>query len=163
MNRYGLVQRYKLFDWNKYSKDYKKKYKEENKKALANNTAIEVTFNKIQKPFGGIKEPEIEDVVALIKLGNNNCSDEDATKIIEEALNSDELYEGIENIDKASGMLLIFLTLIICFYNDLNISNDLKCRAIKIKEIYISSINKKQDEEDNNDKEDNDVVKDTTD
>lgn len=145
MNRLGLVQRYKLFDWNKFSKEYKKKYKDENGEALKNNAAIAVTFNKIQRTFGGIKDPEIEDVVALVKLGNNNCSDEEATKIITEALDSDDLYEGIENKDKASGLLLIFLTLMICFYTDLNISKDLTGRAVKIKQLYIEGLNKTED------------------
>ena len=117
-----------------------------------------MTFNKIQRNFGGIKDPEIEDVVALVKLGNNNCSDEEATKIITEALDSDDLYEGIENTDKASGLLLIFLTLIICFYTDLNISKDLTGRAVKIKQLYIEGINKtleNKKEEDNKNKDDN--------
>lgn len=141
MNRFGLIQRFKLFDWNKYSKEYKKKYKDENGETLKTNTAIAVTFNKIQRTFGGIKEPEIEDVVRLVKLGNGNCSDEDAVKNIEAALEDTELYAGIDNTDKASGLLLIFLTLIICFYTDLNISKDLTGRAVKIKQLYIEGLN----------------------
>lgn len=138
-----LSKRFKLYDWNKFSKEYKKRYKEENGKALLQNTAIFLTFSKLSKPSlfddrkSVFREPEIEDVTTLIKLGNNNCSDEECCEILENYLN-DTSIEGV-------GLTLAMIDLIIDFYSNLNISAELTKKAIELKEEYLKSISKTDD------------------
>lgn len=137
MSRSRLSQRFTLYDWNKYSKEFKKTYKKENDKALDTNTAIFITFNKLVKTsiFGDTKhnrlrEPEIEDVIELIKLGNKNCKDDEAAVILEN-------YLADENV--IGGLTGAMLDVVVDFYTDLNISSDLTKRAIELRQLYIDS------------------------
>ena len=82
MGRSRLSTRFTLYNWNKFSKEFKQNYKKENEEPLQMNTAVYLTFEKIRskKLFDGgtsrigFRDPEIEDVVTLIKLGNNNTN-----------------------------------------------------------------------------------------
>lgn len=153
MARSRLTQRFKLYDWNKFSKEFKKKYKEETGEQLRINTAVFVTFYKILKSSllgtgskAGLKEPEIEDVIQLIKLGNGNCKDEDAIVILENYLN-DEAVTG--------GLLGAMLDIIVDFYTDLNISKDSLKRAIELRQLYIDSLEQKKQEQKEPDSKEN--------
>jgi len=153
MARSRLTQRFKLYDWNKFSKEFKKKYKEDTGEQLRVNTAVFVTFYKILKSSligtggkAGLKEPEIEDVIALIKLGNGNCKDEDAIVILENYLN-DETVTG--------GLLGAMLDIIVDFYTDLNISKDSLKRAIELRQLYIDSLEQKKQEQKEPDSKEN--------
>lgn len=153
MARSRLTQRFKLYDWNKFSKEFKKKYKEETGEQLRVNTAVFVTFYKILKSSligtgskAGLKEPEIEDVIQLIKLGNGNCKDEDAIVILENYLN-DEAVTG--------GLLGAMLDIIVDFYTDLNISKDSLKRAIELRQLYIDSLEQKKQEQKEPDSKEN--------
>ena len=142
MARSRLTQRFKLYDWNKFSKDFKKKYKEENGEALTQNTAMYLTFSKIQRlsiisnKITGLKDPEIEDVVTLIKLGNNNCKDEQAIEILENYLD-DESVTG--------GLLGAFLDIIVDFYTDLKLGTKFTKTAIDIRDAYIEGLKKSEE------------------
>lgn len=150
MTNSRLSKRFKLYDWQKFSKDFKKKYKEENEKPLGVNTAIFITFSKLTRPSlfdnnkSTFKEPEVEDVITLIKLGNNNCSDEEACEILDNYLN-DETVTG--------GLTGAMIDLIVDFYSNLRISKALTDKAIELKQIYIDNLNEdKTEQEDKEEK-----------
>lgn len=137
MGRSRLSRQFKLFDWNQFSKKLKQEYKLNNDgKVLDTNTAVYVTFNQVTKKnvFGGtsIKEPDIDAVLVLIKLGNANCKDEDACKILEDALSEEEYSE--------SGLTGVMLDLIIDFWTDLKLSNEHLKAAKELKELYLKKL-----------------------
>ena len=77
-----------------------------------------------------MREPEIEDVIELIKLGNKNCKDDEAAVILEN-------YLADENV--IGGLTGAMLDVVVDFYTDLNISSDLTKRAIELRQLYIDS------------------------
>ena len=140
-----LSKRFKLYDWQKFSKEFKKQYKDENEKPLYANTAIFITFSKITRPLlldkdkSTFKEPEIEDVLRLIKLGNNNCSDEEACEILENYLDDATVTGGITGA---------MLDLIVDFYSNLRISQSLTDKALELRQLYIDGLNGDKTEDD---------------
>lgn len=158
MARSRLTQKLKLYDWYKFSKAYKKKYKEENGEPLRVNTAVYITFYKILKSSllgtgskAGLKEPEIEDVIERIKLQNNNCSDEVAIDIL------NTYNEDPNALGYAGGGSLIgaMLDMNVDFYTDLQISKDSLKRAIELRQLYIDSLEQKKQEQKEPDSKEN--------
>lgn len=148
MGNSRLSKRFMLYDWNNFAKGYKKNYKEENGKALTQNVAYTVTFGCLMKQslFDSrtlFKEPEVEDVVLLIKLGNS-CDDKEACQILENYLDDETIeYRSIT---------LAMIELIIDFYSNLKLSKTMLDKAYSLKDAYIEDmINKDKDiVEDNN-------------
>lgn len=150
-----LSKRFKLYDWQKFSKDFKKKYKEENDKPLTINTALFITYSKVTRPSlfddkkSQFKEPEVEDVLTLIKLGNNNCNDEEACEILENYLEDENVTGGLTGA---------FLDLMVDFYSNLKISKELTDKAIELKQLYLEGINKSKDNEEEKESESNETL-----
>ena len=142
MVRSRLTQKFTLFNWNKFSKDYKERYKKENEKPYKGNLAYGLTLAKVTKVniFGDggvtLAEPDIEDVVLMIKVGNNNCSDEDACVILENYL-SDTSCLG--------GLLGAMLDISVDFFRDLNISEKALKQAIELRDKYKEDKENKED------------------
>lgn len=137
MSNSRLSKRFQLYDWNKFSKEYKKTYKEENGKPLNQNTAFYLTFGQLTKPSlfdadkSSFKEPEVESVVRLIRLGNNNCSEEDACTILENYLDDDSIV--------GRSLTLAMIDLIIDFYSNLRLSSEMLAKATELKKVYLDS------------------------
>ena len=140
MGRSRLSTRFTLYDWNKFSKEFKKNYKKENEKPLEMNTAVYLTFEKIRskKLFEGgtsrigFKDPEIDDVITLIKLGNNNADEEQAVQILEN-------YLADDNTGKY-GVTGAFLDICCDFFSDLKLSIEHKKKIEGIRDTYKETI-----------------------
>lgn len=140
MGRSRLSTRFTLYDWNKFSKEFKKNYKKENEKPLEMNTAVYLTFEKIRskKLFEGgtsrigFKDPEIDDVITLIKLGNNNADEEQAVQILEN-------YLADDNTGKY-GVTGAFLDICCDFFSDLKLSIEHKKKIEDIRNTYKETI-----------------------
>lgn len=140
MGRSRLSTRFTLYDWNKFSKEFKKNYKKENEKPLEMNTAVYLTFEKIRskKLFEGgtsrigFKDPEIDDVITLIKLGNNNADEEQAVQILENYLADDTTGKY--------GVTGAFLDICCDFFSDLKISIEHKKKIEDIRDTYKETI-----------------------
>ena len=140
MGRSRLSTRFTLYDWNKFSKEFKKNYKKENEKPLEMNTAVYLTFEKIRskKLFEGgtsrvgFKDPEIDDVITLIKLGNNNADEEQAVQILEN-------YLADDNTGKY-GVTGAFLDICCDFFSDLKLSIEHKKKIEDIRDKYKETI-----------------------
>lgn len=140
MGRSRLSTRFTLYDWNKFSKEFKKNYKKENEKPLEMNTAVYLTFEKIRskKLFEGgtsrigFKDPEIDDVITLIKLGNNNADEEQAVQILEN-------YLADDNTGKY-GVTGAFLDICCDFFSDLKLSIEHKKKIEDIRDTYKETI-----------------------
>lgn len=140
MGRSRLSTRFTLYDWNKFSKEFKKNYKKENEKPLEINTAVYLTFEKIRskKLFDGgtsrigFKDPEIDDVITLIKLGNNNADEEQAVQILENYLADDTTGKY--------GVTGAFLDICCDFFSDLKISIEHKKKIEDIRDTYKETI-----------------------
>ena len=140
MGRSRLSTRFTLYDWNKFSKEFKKNYKKENEKPLEMNTAVYLTFEKIRskKLFEGgtsrigFKDPEIDDVITLIKLGNNNADEEQAVQILENYL--------AEDTTGKYGVTGAFLDICCDFFSDLKISIEHKKKIEDIRDTYKETI-----------------------
>ena len=140
MGRSRLSTRFTLYDWNKFSKEFKKNYKKENEKPLEMNTAVYLTFEKIRskKLFEGgtsrigFKDPEIDDVITLIKLGNNNADEEQAVQILENYLADDTTGKY--------GVTGAFLDICYDFFSDLKISIEHKKKIEDIRDTYKETI-----------------------
>lgn len=140
MGRSRLSTRFTLYDWNKFSKEFKKNYKKENEKPLEMNTAVYLTFEKIRskKLFEGgtsrvgFKDPEIDDVITLIKLGNNNADEEQAVQILEN-------YLADDNTGKY-GVTGAFLDICCDFFSDLKLSIEHKKKIEGIRNTYKETI-----------------------
>lgn len=140
MGRSRLSTRFTLYDWNKFSKEFKKNYKKENEKPLEMNTAVYLTFEKIRskKLFEGgtsrigFKDPEIDDVITLIKLGNNNADEEQAVQILENYLADDTTGKY--------GVTGAFLDICCDFFSDLKISIEHKKKIEDIRNTYKETI-----------------------
>lgn len=152
---------YTYNNWLKFSKEFKRKYKEENGKPLDCNVAQEITFNKLVKNVNklqtvtnedGTKEqkivasqevrlPEIEDVVTLIKLGIPDCTDDMALEKVKIFFAKEE--------NKNVGLIGLHLVLVCLFYKDLDIISGAYKKAKEIKDKYFEQIkntfNKKVD------------------
>ena len=129
-----IIKQYTLGSFNKYAKDLKKKYKDENNKPLMVNVAEYITFGQIVKPnlFGtsnevSLREPDIDMVVPLVILGNTNYSET-------EALNDIKLYLD-ENEDL--GIKGLMLELMVKLFKDLKISPEATKRAVELRDKYI--------------------------
>ena len=94
------------------------------------------------------KEPEVEDVLTLIKLGNNNCNDEEACEILENYLEDENVTGGLTGA---------FLDLMVDFYSNLKISKELTDKAIELKQLYLEGINKSKDNEEEKESESNET------
>ena len=140
MGRSRLSTRFTLYDWNKFSKEFKKKYKKENEKPLEINTAVYLTFEKIRskKLFDGgtsrigFRDPDIEDIITLIKLGNNNADEEQAVQILEN-------YLADDNTGKY-GVTGAFLDICCDFFSDLKLSIEHKKKIEDIRNTYKETI-----------------------
>lgn len=140
MGRSRLSTRFTLYDWNKFSKEFKAKYKKENEKPLEMNTAVYLTFEKIRQKtlFNGgntrfgFRDPEVEDVLTLIKLGNNNATEEQAVQILENYLNDD-------NVGKY-GITGAFLDICVDFWTDLKLSVEHQKKIESIRDTYKDTI-----------------------
>ena len=140
MGRSRLSTRFTLYDWNKFSKEFKKNYKKENEKPLEMNTAVYLTFEKIRskKLFEcwtsriGFKDPEIDDIITLIKLGNNNADEEQAVQILENYLADDTTGKY--------GVTGAFLDICCDFFSDLKISIEHKKKIEDIRDTYKDTI-----------------------
>ena len=140
MGRSRLSTRFTLYDWNKFSKEFKKNYKKENEKPLEINTAVYLTFEKIRskKLFDGgtsrigFRDPDIEDIITLIKLGNNNADEEQAVQILEN-------YLADDNTGKY-GVTGAFLDICCDFFSDLKLSIEHKKKIEDIRDTYKETI-----------------------
>ena len=140
MGRSRLSTRFTLYDWNKFSKEFKKNYKKENEKPLEINTAVYLTFEKIRskKLFDGgtsrigFRDPDIEDIITLIKLGNNNADEEQAVQILEN-------YLADDNTGKY-GVTGAFLDICCDFFSDLKLSIEHKKKIEDIRNTYKETI-----------------------
>lgn len=140
MGRSRLSTRFTLYDWNKFSKEFKKNYKKENEKPLEINTAVYLTFEKIRskKLFDGgtsrigFRDPDIEDIITLIKLGNNNADEEQAVQILEN-------YLADDNTGKY-GVTGAFLDICCDFFSDLKLSIEHKKKIEDIRNTYKETV-----------------------
>ena len=139
-----IIKQYKWKTWCEFSKNYKKKYAEENKRPLTDNFAEHITYHKITKRnnFGFskelvLKEPDIEDTLPLLILGNDNYSED-------EALEDAKLYLD-ENPNM--GLLGLHLELSIMVLKQLNISPIILKTCIELRDKYIASIGDKDNKD----------------
>ena len=147
MGRSRLSTRFTLYDWNKFSKEFKKNYKKENEKPLEINTAVYLTFEKIRskKLFDGgtsrigFRDPDIEDIITLIKLGNNNADEEQAVQILEN-------YLADDNTGKY-GVTGAFLDICCDFFSDLKLSIEHKKKIEDIRNTYKETIDEHSKED----------------
>ena len=86
MVRSKLSQKFTLHEWQLFERKFKEQYKQEEGKQFKGNVAQHVTVGVIQRK----RLPDLEDVLSLIKLGNINCSDNQAEAVLEGWLNDDE-------------------------------------------------------------------------
>ena len=73
-------------DWVAFERRFKTKYKEDTGEAFKGNVAQAITIGVIQKK----KLPDVEDEITLIKLLNNNATDEQAYAILSKWLEDEE-------------------------------------------------------------------------
>ena len=160
MGRSRLSTRFSLYDWNKFSKEFKVQYKKENEKPLEMNTAIYLTFDKIRskKLFDngsfklGFKDPEVDDVIILIKLGNPNANEEQAVQILEN-------YLADENTSRY-GITGAFLDICCDFFSDLKLSVEHKKKIEGIRNTYRETVDLYEESTANKDDTDkNDDIK----
>lgn len=120
-----ITQRYKLQDIYAFSKSIKKEYKAENNKPLSTDVLYHITFACIQGAgiVARYKMPDIEDVVRLVKLGCDNCSDEAALIII-------------ENNIKDKGLLGIFIDCMVELFFDTQINSGYLKAAKEMQKVY---------------------------
>lgn len=120
-----ITQRYKLQDIYAFSKSIKKEYKAENNKPLSTDVLYHITFACIQGQgiVARYKMPDIEDVVRLVKLGCDNCSDEAALIII-------------ENNIKDKGLLGIFIDCMVELFFDTQINSGYLKAAKEMQKVY---------------------------
>ena len=159
MGRSRLSTRFTLYNWNKFSKEFKQNYKKENEEPLQMNTAVYLTFEKIRskKLFDGgtsrigFRDPEIEDVVTLIKLGNNNTNEEQAVQILENYLEDESTGKY--------GVTGAFLDLCCDFFNDLKLSVEHKKKIEDIRDTYKETVDLYDKLDTGNTEEDKDDTK----
>ena len=89
MKRSKLSQKFTLHEWNKYLKKFREEYKKEEGKPFKGSIAQYLTIGVIQR--NGL--PEVDDVTKLIRLGNINCSEEQAETILDAWLQDEENKE----------------------------------------------------------------------
>ena len=155
MENSRLSQRFKLQDFYKFSKAFKKEYKEENGEPLKENVAYFITLGCIrEKNVLGykFKEPEIVDVVRLIKLGNNNCEESACIEILENYLNAAESGKELPGLTGA------MLNLIVDFFSNLNINSSWTKVAIELRDTYKKSLEKQENKEDGSKNEDTEKI-----
>lgn len=83
MARSGMTRAFTIGNVNKFQKAYREQNEDCKKKNIARYITVDVVNRK------GV--PDIEDCLVLIKLGNNNCSEEEAEKILYDWLEDKEI------------------------------------------------------------------------
>lgn len=92
MGRSNLSTKFHIGVVGRYEKSFKEKYKKENDEPLKGSVIQYVTTGVIQRK--GL--PDIEDVLTLIRLGNNDCSEQQSEEILGRWLeNEDNIERGI--------------------------------------------------------------------
>lgn len=157
MENSRLSQRFKLQDFYKFSKTFKKEYKDENGEPLKENVAYYITLGCIrEKSVLGwkFKEPELPDVVRLIKLGNNNCEESACIEILENYLNAADAGKELPGLTGA------MLNLIVDFFSNLKINSNWTKSSIELRDTYKKSLEKQENKEDDSKNEDTEKIKD---
>lgn len=129
MSRSNLTVKFKLDNLDKFSKSFRKRYKEENSDVFKGSVIEYITLGVINRK----EVPDVDDAIILIKLGNMDCSDDQAFGILERALENDEYKER--------GLIGIFCDLCNDLYIDVPIGGSMKDAFKEIEE----AINKKID------------------
>lgn len=89
MKRSNLTTKYTVGNVGKFEKAYKERMKKESDKPFTGNAIVAVTIGVVQSK----RMPEISDCLTLIKLGNNNCDDEQAEAILTRWLEDEDNQE----------------------------------------------------------------------
>lgn len=86
MKRSNLTIKFKPSIVGAFMKSFRANYKRDNEKQFNGNVMLYCTLGVIQRK----RVPDIDDCITLIKLGNENCSDEQANDILDRWLSDDE-------------------------------------------------------------------------
>lgn len=84
--RSSLSIKFKISTIGKFEKAFKDTFKDDDNKKFKGNAVMYNTLGVIQRK----RLPEVSDVIRLIKLGNADCSDEQAEGILERWLENDD-------------------------------------------------------------------------
>jgi hypothetical protein len=160
MSKTVLINNIGYYDFYKFSKNFKERYKQENNKELDMDVATYITFNKLYKTVNkistSIKEdgtperkiiqdrtgriPEIEDCVTIMKLdGVRRAKYTDEDELVQAIMNDIESYLNEEE-NKDVGLIGLFLELIVCFYRDLPIMSGAYKQAQEMRDSYVNGV-----------------------
>lgn len=122
MSRSNLTTKYHLGVIDRFEKEFKSNYKKDNDEKFKGNVLMYTTLGVIQR-----KEiPDISDCITLIKLGNNNCDDQQAYDLLERWLDIDE--------NKDRGIVGAFCELCKDLCLDINVNKTFKEQINKLEE-----------------------------
>lgn len=160
MSKTVLINNIGYYDFYKFSKNFKERYKQENNKDLDMDVATYITFNKLYKTVNkistSIKEdgtperkiiqdktgriPEIEDCVTIMKLdGIRKAKYNSEDELVQAIMNDIESYLNEEE-NKDVGLIGLFLELIVCFYRDLPIMSGAYKQAQEMRDSYVNGV-----------------------
>ena len=161
MSRSRLSMQFTYGNWSKFCKNYKKRYKEETGKDLAEDVATAVTFGKLMKKVPKYKQvekedgtfdtklvienaarlPDLDDLIPLVICGNNYCTEEEAMLIYKNYADAEE--------NKDVGIIGALLDIICDLYGDLNLITGAYKRACLIRDNYREKLKEEDKKEEN--------------